>query len=119
VTTRERVREACREVVDPCSAATGSTLDIVEMGLVKSIDVTDGHVSIAMRITTPACHMVPYFVEEVESRVSKLPDVESVALETDSGFEWTEDMMSDDARRRRQAMLDEMTARHRDELPVE
>lgn len=115
MTTRERVREKCREVVDPCSAATGSNLDIVEMGLVESIDVTDGHVAVRMRLTTPVCHMVPYFAEEVEARVSSLSGVASVDLETDDGFEWTADMMSDEAKERRRAVLDEHADRYRDE----
>lgn len=116
MTDAEQVRESLREVVDPCSAATGSNLDIVEMGLVKSIDVSGDHVAIRMRLTTPTCHMVPYFVEEAESHVGSLPGVDSVELETDSGFEWTSDMMTEEAKQRRQAVLDEHEARYRNEL---
>lgn len=119
MTDRDRVREECREVVDPCSAATGSNLDIVEMGLVKSIDVTEGDVTIELRLTTPTCNMVAYFVEEIERRVSSLPDVTSVVVEPDNGFEWTEDMMSDEAKRRRQAVLDKHAERYREKLMVD
>ena len=111
----ERIRERLREIVDPCSAATGSNLDIVEMGLVKSIEIDDGHVDVEMRLTTPMCHMVPYFNEEVEERVGDLPGVESVAFETDDGLEWNEEMLSDEAHRRRQAVLDEHESRYRRE----
>lgn len=111
----ERVRECLHEVVDPCSAATGSNLDIVEMGLVKSIDITGGDVHIEMRLTSPMCHMVPYFYEEVEDSVGELPLVESVTLETDAGFEWDESMMSDEAKRRRQSVLDEHMSRYQSE----
>ncbi|WP_435126959.1 metal-sulfur cluster assembly factor [Halobaculum sp. D14] len=107
----DRVREALESVVDPCSAATGSNLDIVEMGLVKSVDVADRHVDVEMRLTTPLCHMVPYFAEEVESAVGDLPGVDSVELTTDGGFEWTEELMSDEAKRRRRAVLDEHRSR--------
>ncbi|MDZ7688990.1 MAG: iron-sulfur cluster assembly protein [Halobacteriales archaeon] len=52
------IRDALRDIVDPCSAATGSDLDIVEMGLVESVEVEDDEVIVEMRLTTPACHMV-------------------------------------------------------------
>jgi metal-sulfur cluster biosynthetic enzyme len=119
VTTRAEVREACRAVVDPCSAATGSNLDVVEMGLVKSIDLADGHVAVEMRLTTPTCEMAPFFVEEIEERVGALPDVESVDCVVDHGFEWTPDMMSEEAARRRRAVLDERIERGRERLASE
>lgn len=119
MTTTAAVRDALRGIVDPCSAATGSNLDIVEMGLVESIDVSDGHARVGMRLTTPACHMGPYFIKETKERVGALHDVESVSLDTDGGFEWSEDMMTDDAKERRQAVLDEQERRYREEIEAE
>ena len=119
MTTVERVRATLREIVDPCSAATGSNLDIVGMGLVKSIEVSAGHVHIEMRLTTPSCHMGPYFIKEAEDRVGTLSGVESVTLDTDNGFEWTEDMMTEEAQQRRQAVLDEQERRYMQELATE
>ena len=119
MTSSDRVRETLREVVDPCSAATGTNLDIVEMGLVKSVEVTDDHVEVRMRLTSPMCHMVPYFVEEIEARVGELPDVESVEAETDNGLEWTQDMMSAEAKQRRQTMLDKQEVSDAGHVPVD
>jgi metal-sulfur cluster biosynthetic enzyme len=119
MTTAEAVREACRGVVDPCTAATGSNLDVVEMGLLQSVDVTDGTVTVELRLTTPACHMVPYFVEAIEDAVGSLPDVEAVTVQADRGLTWTPDMMSDEAKARRRAVLDEYESRYADELPAE
>lgn len=106
------VRDALRDVVDPCSAATGSALDIVEMGLVRSIEVEGGRVAVEIRLTTPACHMVPYFITEVSARVGALEGVEAVDVETDAGLEWTAGMMSAAATRKRAAVLGEYAARH-------
>ncbi|QCC46888.1 metal-sulfur cluster assembly factor [Halobellus limi] len=114
-----RVFERLRDVVDPCSAATGSNLDVVAMGLVKSVDVDGGHVDVEMRLTSPMCHMVPYFYEEVEGKVGGLDGVESVELDTDAGFEWSEELMSEGARRKRQAVLDEQAARYEAERSAE
>jgi metal-sulfur cluster biosynthetic enzyme len=108
----ERVRDALREIVDPCSAANGSNLDIVEMGLLKSVEVSDGDVRVEMRLTTPACHMVPYFIEEIEERVGALSGVESVEVETDDGMEWREEMMSEEAKEKRQAVIDKKMSQY-------
>lgn len=115
----ERVTDELRDVVDPCSAATGSSLDVVEMGLIKSVEIENGHVDIQMRLTTPACHMLPYFYEEIEGRVGALSEVESVELETDGGFEWHEGMMSEEAKAKRRAVLAEQEARFRREQGLE
>lgn len=119
--TEERVREALSEVVDPCSAATGSRLNVVEMGLVEDIEVEEGdgdgdQVQVDLRLTSPMCHMVPYFYEEIEGRVGDLPGVASATLETDGGLEWTEDEMTEEAKRKRQAVLDGYEERFREGL---
>ena len=118
--TEARVRDALREVVDPCSAATGSCLNVVEMGLVKRIDVETGedgdHVDVDLRLTSPMCHQVPYFFEEIEGRVGDLAGVASATLDTDYGLEWTEEMLSEEAQRKRQAVFDEQEARYRREM---
>ena len=116
MTDADQVRDALREVVDPCSAATGSNLNIVEMGLVKSVSITDGHVDIDMRLTTPVCHMVAYFHEEIDDQVGSLAGVESVDVETDDGFEWSEEMLTPEAKQRRQEVMDEHRARYKTEM---
>ena len=118
--TEARVREALREVIDPCSAATGSCLDVVEMGLVKRIGVEEdedgAHVEVDLRLTSPMCHQVPYFYEEIEGTVGDLEGVASATLDTDYGLEWTEDMLSEEAQRKRQAVLEDQEARYRREM---
>jgi len=108
----DAVRNALRGIVDPCSAANGSNLDIVEMGLVKSVEIDDSEVRVEMRLTTPACHMVPYFIEEIDERVGALSGVESVEVDTDDGMEWEEDMMSEEATRKRQAVIEKRRSRY-------
>lgn len=112
MTTAARVRDVLGDVVDPCSAATGSNLDIVEMGMVASVTVDDGHVDVSIRLTTPACLMAPYFIEEARSRVGSLPGVETVAVETDDGTEWTPERLSEAAEETRGAVLDDYEDRY-------
>jgi metal-sulfur cluster biosynthetic enzyme len=100
VTTVDEVHDALRGVVDPCSAATGVPLSILDMGLLGSIGIDGDVVSIELRLTSPLCHQSPYFLIEIERRVGALPGVRSVVCRTDLGLDWDPAMMSPDAVRR-------------------
>lgn len=104
----EEIKRRLRRVIDPCSASRGTNHDVVEMGLLRSIDVDGRDVTVSMRLTSPACLMVGQFEKRIEEEVGSLPTVESVALETDAGLEWRPEMMSPEARRRRQEYLDRL-----------
>lgn len=97
-----QARNRLDEIVDPCSEARGTDISIVEMGLLKSIEVSDGHVHIDLRITSPSCMMVGYFIEQAEQRVGALDGVEEVTLSTDAGMTWREEMMAEEALEQRQ-----------------
>ncbi len=117
--SEQEVIEHLEDIVDPCSAATGSNLNIVEMGLVKSIDIDVDVAVFDMRLTTPACNMIAYFIKEIDTRVGSHPNVDSVTLQTDYGLEWTEDMMPIEAKAKRQAIFEEQEARYREEMKIE
>lgn len=110
MTTEDAVMDALGKIIDPCSATTGSNLDIVEMGLIKSVLIEDSHVVIDMRVTSPVCKMVGYFRKEAEKEVGALPGVDSITVETDAGLEWHSDMMTDEAKTKRQQVLDQYQA---------
>jgi metal-sulfur cluster biosynthetic enzyme len=95
------VREQLDTIVDPCSEARGTDISIVEMGLLKKIEIEEGVVDIELRITSPSCMMVGYFIEQATERVGDLPGVEAVNLGTDAGLSWREGMMSERAKERR------------------
>jgi metal-sulfur cluster biosynthetic enzyme len=95
------VREKLDGIVDPCSEARGTDISIVEMGLLKRIEVDDGSVHVELRITSPSCMMVGYFIEQANERVGSLPGVEEVTLSTDAGLSWRDEMMAEAAKERR------------------
>jgi len=69
-----RVKEALQEVLDPCSVGRGVPAGLVDMGMVKAVEVgstPDGHavVAVELRITSPACTFQPYFEREVRPHV--------------------------------------------------
>lgn len=112
----ETVRDRLRSVVDPCSAAIGTDLDVVELGLVETVAVDDGAVTVSMRLTSPGCMMVEYFAREVDAVVGAIDGVESVALETDAGFDWHRGLMEPSAREKREARRRELRDSYGDEL---
>jgi metal-sulfur cluster biosynthetic enzyme len=71
------------------------------MGLLKRIEVDDGSVHVELRITSPSCMMVGYFIEQANERVGSLPGVEDVTLSTDAGLSWRDEMMAEEAKERR------------------
>ena len=109
------VREQLDDIVDPCSEARGTDISIVEMGLLKSIEVRDGEVHIDLRITSPSCMMVGYFIEQAQERVGSLEGVEEVTLSTDAGMDWREEMMSEDALERRAEHQQALADRYEEE----
>lgn len=108
------VRDRLDEIIDPCSEARGTDISIVEMGLLKRIEIEDGTVHIELRITSPSCMMVGYFIEQAEERVGGLEGIKKVTLETDAGMQWRDEMMSLEAKQRRrehqQALADRYEA---------
>ena len=110
------VRERLRSVVDPCSAAVGTDIDVVELGLIEAVTVEGNAVTVSMRLTSPGCLMVEYFAREVDEAVGGLPGVERVTLETDAGFEWHRGMMESSARTKRQRRRRKLRERYGDDV---
>ena len=66
MTTVEAVHAALEGIVDPCSAATGVPLSILDMGLLRGVKIVGDEVLVDLRLTSPLCHQAPYFIMEVE-----------------------------------------------------
>jgi metal-sulfur cluster biosynthetic enzyme len=89
------VREALRAVIDPEIG-----INIVDLGLVYGVHLEPGAVRITMTMTSPACPLRDYLQDLVESTISsRWPDVRSVDVEIVSDPPWTDEMMSEAARR--------------------
>ena len=93
--TEDDVRLALRDVVDPELG-----VNIVDLGLVRSIDVSDRAARITMVMTSPACPLREYMRDMVESTVAaRVPNARAVIVEIADEPPWSPDMMSDEARR--------------------
>jgi ATP-binding protein involved in chromosome partitioning len=91
--THEQITEKLTGVIDP-----ELRRNIVELGMVRSIEVRDGgKVEIVVSLTTPGCPIRSHFQNGVASRVSELDGVTEVAV----GF----DVLSDDEKANLQQAL--------------
>ncbi|MCM5569037.1 metal-sulfur cluster assembly factor [Burkholderiaceae bacterium FT117] len=90
----DAVREALRQVDDPEAG-----MNIVDLGLVYGIDVSEDSVRVEMTMTTAACPMADMIVEAARRVVSELvPDTARVDIELVWDPPWTPDRMTGIAR---------------------
>ena len=70
-------------VLDALKAVTDPDLgrDIVSLGFVKNLSITDGQVSFAIELTTPACPVKDQMRDQARTVVSELPGVTSVDVQ--------------------------------------
>lgn len=93
-TLEERVVAALKTCYDP-----EIPVDIYELGLVYSVDVTPEHVAnIKMTLTAPACPVAGSLPGEVEAKVKGVPGVSDAKVELVWDPPWRPDMMSKVAR---------------------
>ena len=92
----QQVWHQLKQVFDP-----EIPVDIVNLGLVYDCSVSKANgttaVAIKMTLTAPGCGMGPVLVEEVKSRVSRVPNVSSVEVELVFDPPWSRDMMTEEA----------------------
>ena len=73
--TKDEVIEALKEVYDP-----EIPVNIVDLGLIYDIEVSDGEVAIEMTLTAQGCGMGPYIAQQAEWRIAEIPGVEDVEV---------------------------------------
>ena len=85
--------DALRTVIDP-----ELMINIVDLGLVYSINQTDSKVLVEMTLTSPACPAGPQIISQAKMSLEKLPGVETAEIKLTMSPPWTPDRMTDDAR---------------------
>lgn len=89
----ETARELLHEVIDPEIG-----LDIVELGLLRSVEIEDGSARVQFTVTTPACPLSSYIENEIRACLWQLPGLREVEVECVHRPPWTPDDMSQAAR---------------------
>ena len=90
----EKVVEMLRTVYDPEIPG-----DIYSLGLVYKIDLADdGALTVDMTLTAPNCPMADFILEDVRQKLESIEGVTSVNVNIVFEPEWTQDMMSEEAK---------------------
>ncbi len=74
-TLETQIRQALKEVIDP---EVG--INVVDLGLVKEIITNGRAVEVRMVLTTPACPLIDYLVEQVRRKARSVDGVETVEV---------------------------------------
>ena len=85
--------DALRQVIDP-----ELMINIVDLGLVYSINHTDDKVLVEMTLTSPACPAGPQIISQAKMSLEKLSGVSTAEIKLTMSPPWTPDRMTDDAR---------------------
>lgn len=90
----EQVWQALDTIYDP-----EIPISIVSLGLIYGVDINQANrcVNVRMTLTAPGCGMGPVLVGDVKYRVSKVPNVQTVAVELVFDPPWSREMMSEEA----------------------
>lgn len=103
----EPVYAALRQIIDPCSAASASPMNLVEMGLVREVTFSedDSRVDIHLRLTSPQCLMIAYMTKAARGLITQIAGVTQVEVHADHGLDWSPSMIEEAAQHRRRLQL--------------
>lgn len=71
----ELVRRQLREVIDPELG-----VNIVDLGLVYDVSVSEGRVAIEMTLTTPGCPLGGFLEDQIRASLAVLPQVRDLQV---------------------------------------
>lgn len=91
--TEDDIWAALQDVEDP-----ELPVSLVNLGLIKGVDLSDGHVDVKMTLTYTGCPAREIMLKMVERRLELLDGVESVDAELDYTEPWKPEDMTDEAR---------------------
>ncbi len=92
--TKEDVLEALHDVFDP-----EIPVNVVDLGLIYSVEVDDGNVDVTMTLTFAGCGMGPYIAQQAEWRIAEMEGVEDVNVEMVFDPPWTPDQITEDGKK--------------------
>ena len=87
--------DALSDVYDPCCREKG--ISVVDMGLVRSVDASGGHVRVELLLTSGWCPFAARVLTEVQERIEAQPGVAGAEVEIVWDEAWTTDRLSERA----------------------
>ena len=93
-TLEERVWETLAGVPDPEIPA----VSVVDMGMIKSVDISRGSARVVVLPTFTGCPAIPVIKDDVAAAVSSVEGVEHVEVDFSFDPPWTTDRITDEGR---------------------
>ena len=103
---------ALAEVYDPCCREKG--ISVVDMGLLRSVEVSDGHARVELLLTSGWCPFAARVLTDVTEAIGAQPGVDSCEVEVVWDEPWTPDRLADSARRKLRFLPDPVAVGDRD-----
>ena len=92
--TVDEVQEALRDVYDP-----EIPVNVLDLGLIYDIKITEGQVYVQMPLTAPGCGMGPYIAQNAEGRIGEVDGVSDVEVDMVFDPPWNPDMITEDGKK--------------------
>ena len=89
-----RIDLALREVIDPELG-----INIVDLGLVYGVEISDTNVEITMTLTSAACPLGESIIEDIDRRLRLVRGARTISFVIEWEPPWSPAMMSPEARR--------------------
>jgi metal-sulfur cluster biosynthetic enzyme len=99
-------------VFDPCCREKG--ISVVDMGLLRSVDVQDGHARVELLLTSGWCPFAGRVLMDVADAMNDQPGVDSCEVDVVWDEAWTTDRLSESARRKLRFLPDPVAVGDRD-----
>ena len=103
---------ALSAVYDPCCREKG--ISVVDMGLLRSVEVRDGHAHVELLLTSGWCPFAAHVLTDVDRRHQRAAGRASCEVEIVWDEAWTPDRLADSARRKLRFLPDPVTVGDRD-----
>jgi metal-sulfur cluster biosynthetic enzyme len=103
---------ALSTVFDPCCREKG--ISIVDMGLLRSVDVRDRHAHVQLLLTSGWCPFASRVLTDVADTLNARPEVDTCQVEVVWDEPWTPDRLAPSARRKLRFLPDPVAVGDRD-----
>jgi metal-sulfur cluster biosynthetic enzyme len=103
---------ALSTVFDPCCREKG--ISIVDMGLLRSVDMRDRHAHVQLLLTSGWCPFAARVLTDVADTLNAQPEVDTCQVEVVWDEPWTPDRLAPSARRKLRFLPDPVAVGDRD-----
>lgn len=93
--TKEQVYEALQSCYDP-----EIPVNIVDLGLIYDVEVSEDKVAVKMTLTAPGCGMGGIIASQAQQMILTLPDVKDASVDLVWEPPWDPSMMSAEAKQK-------------------